>query len=669
MNNQLDPQVLNLTKAIRQVESQGNFQAVGKSGEYGAYQFTEPTWKALSSKYLGSSVPLQSATPEQQNEVAYKHIADLKASGKNVAQIAAIWNHGTDKGWENAVGTNDYGVAYDVPAYVNKVATTYHALKSATPPSVIPDANASTGPNISTPNQGPSVSGFIGNVFKSAGGVVGGLASAVMHPVKTVENVAGMAAGGIEKAFGAEPNEDTQKFDALVGYMKERYGGDSLGEVMKHIANTAYTDPVGVALDLSTIVDGIGAAVGAVGKTAKVAELSKAAEAIRGASEIINPIAGGARATGVAANKVGQVAKFAASQMIGLNKAEDVSNVINNYQKFSKAGMEAMSRENLADDVFNAGQQLESAMQHGGAAYGGVVSANAGREVVMPENWIKDVLGKGTSVSEDGSKAIPFKLNIVDDPATGGMKVVADTKSFTRNPSDIAAIQNFVNNWGGKSTMSAEEFLNMRQDLSQLSKFGKDVGRNDAAELVAKALRADANKTMRPQIKGLQERDELQAPLINQWNQFKKDFLKPNESGQGYVFKDGAVNKIANSIGKGKSELLNRLERIAPGITQRLQLMKTVESIESAYGLKVGTYAKSIVGGASLLSGNVPGIIAAIVSHPDIAIPLLRGLGWSKAKVAPILEFLRTYINSKSLRYPTEVNKIVNNNDIIKSNK
>ena len=88
---------------------------------------------------------------------------------------------------------------------------------------------------------------------------------------------------------------------------------------------------------------------------------------------MINPIAGTAKGAAYAGNKAGQVAKFATSQMIGLNKAEDVSNVINNYSKFSKAGMEAMSREGLADDVFKAGEELNASRIEGGKAYQSVI--------------------------------------------------------------------------------------------------------------------------------------------------------------------------------------------------------------------------------------------------------------------------------------------------------
>lgn len=130
-DTQLDNDAVNLSKAIRQTESGGNFQAKGKSGEYGAYQFTSPTWDSYSKKY-GVNVPLEQATPSQQNEVAYKQIKEWKDNGYNVGQIASMWNSGKPDAYKDTdyKGKNKYGVSYDVPAYAKSVATAYQTIKS-----------------------------------------------------------------------------------------------------------------------------------------------------------------------------------------------------------------------------------------------------------------------------------------------------------------------------------------------------------------------------------------------------------------------------------------------------------------------------------------------------------------------------------------------------------
>ena len=142
-NNPLDQDAVNLAKSIRKIESNDNFQARGQTGEYGAYQFMPDTWKQWSGKYLGRDVPLERATKEEQNEVAYKKIKEMKDKGYNVGQIASSWNAG--EGRKDAYltgfkGVNDKGVSYDTGAYAKKVAEYYQQIKGGTP-----QAQASTG--------------------------------------------------------------------------------------------------------------------------------------------------------------------------------------------------------------------------------------------------------------------------------------------------------------------------------------------------------------------------------------------------------------------------------------------------------------------------------------------------------------------------------------------
>ena len=132
MNPQtLDQDVVNLTKAIRQVESGGDINASGASGEKSLYQFTPDTWKAYSSE-AGVNIPLEQATREQQNQVAYTKIKQWKDQGYNVGQVASMWNAGQGKPnayAEGHTGTNQHGVQYDTPGYAQKVAEAYQGIK------------------------------------------------------------------------------------------------------------------------------------------------------------------------------------------------------------------------------------------------------------------------------------------------------------------------------------------------------------------------------------------------------------------------------------------------------------------------------------------------------------------------------------------------------------
>lgn len=197
---QLDPDAVNLAKAIRQTESGGNFTAQGKSGEYGGYQFTEPTWNAWSKKY-GVNVPLQQATPEQQNEVAYKQIKEWKDAGNNVGNIASLWNSGKPDAYldTNYKGTNSHGVAYDVPAYAKSVATAYQSLKAGNSVGVDQNNPSSVGTAYKPPQPG-----FFQQASQDVAGGLGGAADALsnaaqgkINPLSGVLQGVGALAGGV----------------------------------------------------------------------------------------------------------------------------------------------------------------------------------------------------------------------------------------------------------------------------------------------------------------------------------------------------------------------------------------------------------------------------------------------------------------------------------------
>lgn len=109
-------QASKIAMAIKKVESGGNYDAKGGSGESGAYQFMPSTWKGWAKQYLGNAnAPM---TKENQDKVAIAKINDLLKKGYNEEQIALIWNGGEAKVKK---GVNKYGVKYDSGAYAKKV--------------------------------------------------------------------------------------------------------------------------------------------------------------------------------------------------------------------------------------------------------------------------------------------------------------------------------------------------------------------------------------------------------------------------------------------------------------------------------------------------------------------------------------------------------------------
>jgi hypothetical protein len=217
------------------VESGGNFEAKGKSGEYGAYQFEPATWDSESQSVLGSKVPLDQATPEQQTQVAYTKIKQLKDQGMNVGQIASVWNAGNPDAYKNNnVGTNAEGVAYDTPAYAQKVAQTYQTIKNGG--QVTPEVSGT--PNVpddtsSMPTWEKILFG-VGGAALGAGAIALGQPEALPEAAALGEEAAGGtsgAAGILSKVGGAIKNAVTSK----VGNLAEGVGLGSIPGIIGDI--------------------------------------------------------------------------------------------------------------------------------------------------------------------------------------------------------------------------------------------------------------------------------------------------------------------------------------------------------------------------------------------------------------------------------------------------
>jgi hypothetical protein len=211
---QLDPDAVNLAKAIRQTESGGNFQAKGKSGEYGAYQFTEPTWNNYA-KEAGVNKSLSEATPEEQNQVAYTRIKKWKDSGHNIGEIASMWNAGQGKPnayIEGNKGINEHGVSYDTATYARNVATQYQQMKqqgSSQSPTYNPKPFSqptgggspftinTSGATDTTKAPDSSLGGQLGGRVNDASTAISDTISGKINPVSGVLQTAGAIAGGI----------------------------------------------------------------------------------------------------------------------------------------------------------------------------------------------------------------------------------------------------------------------------------------------------------------------------------------------------------------------------------------------------------------------------------------------------------------------------------------
>ena len=154
---------------------------------------------------------------------------------------------------------------------------------------------------LSTPQpQQKSVGGFLSNLAKSGVNTVKDVGSAAINVVNpnmeknTIANLARLGIGAGELLIPGE--QGAEKYARSVGdFYNQRYGisdivkGD-FGSAGSKIGETLYNDPVGAALDVSTIATGVGGAAKAAGSASKIGTLTKAGEIASRVGEITDPL-------------------------------------------------------------------------------------------------------------------------------------------------------------------------------------------------------------------------------------------------------------------------------------------------------------------------------------------------------------------------------------------
>jgi len=176
---QLDPKVVKVMRAIRSVESGGDYNAVGDNGQSkGAYQFNGDNWKNWAGEYLGNKdAPM---TPENQNKLMYARIEKQKNEGLSPEEIAALHN-GAHKDpttgkytYNNPVYGEKFRAALAKEAtpqqqgnFVNPGTPTPQGNNFVQPPAVQPAASQ---PTTDTQQQPENKPGLLSQVASGVGG-------------------------------------------------------------------------------------------------------------------------------------------------------------------------------------------------------------------------------------------------------------------------------------------------------------------------------------------------------------------------------------------------------------------------------------------------------------------------------------------------------------------
>lgn len=490
----------------------------------------------------------------------------------------------------------------------------------------------------STENQGFGIGEAmktVGNIPKSAFNFVKSSID-LMNPISTFGKVKqavgefkGLAgeAGGYGKAFGALGRELPQAtYEGLVpeaprGLIKG-VGGLITGNALKEKegfeqAQRAITaDPVGQIGIPLLIGRGIAGKMGYGGQYDTA--ISKTAQVI---TKPVGAVLEGAK------NLIGGSAKFATGQATGL-QPETISQITKNPENFTKEAQGMIDRSSLGREVQSVLGKKKAILSETGEAYAPIREGDS--TVKVSSNWLDSTIKDLTNLDIKKGKI-----------KTSGSAVL-------REASDVRAMQHIYDLWKPifkKGEMTADEFLNFRTDLANLSKFERQIGKSQPIESMAKLARGRFNESYRPQLEGLEALDKEFSAQTGELSRLSKGFIDKNGN-----LTDAAINRIANATGKGKDILLNRLEETVPGITQKIKVLKAVEDIQNASGIKVGTYGRTAgtIGGGALgyafggpIGAGIGAIVESILTSPNLAVPILRKYGLIKNSAA-----IQTVVNA-----------------------
>lgn len=366
-----------------------------------------------------------------------------------------------------------------------------------------------------------------------------------------------------------------------------------------------------------------------------------------GISKIASPVTVPAEAAGnYAKNVAGGVTKFVGSQLTGLSP-KTIEQVVQNPQEFSHQAQSTIARPALAQDIATAISERQSALSDTGAQYSGIRTAT--EPIQVPPDYLDNLIKERTG------------LNVVDG------KLQTSGSASIRLPSDVSALQNKIYNvWQpefAKGYLTPDQFLNFRNDLSKMVYNDSGIGKSTDLANLSSTMRGQVNADLRSQVAGLNELDSKFAPQITELKQLSQGLVDK----QGNLT-DAAINKIANATGKGKDPLLTRLEELSPGITDKIKILKAVEDIQNSRENKPGTYTRAAVGLGGIATGNPFLVVSAILSLPEIAVPLMRGLGYSSELISSTLKTLGiskvpNIVNNSLNLLPKEPGAIPNSTD------
>ena len=403
----------------------------------------------------------------------------------------------------------------------------------------------------------------IKNIPGSIGNLIGGIGSAVAHPINTINTITDIGRGALAQIPGVEqtaemagfkPEEiqaDKQKFQSMTDYFSNRYGG------VENIKRTIAEDPAGFALDLSMFLDAGASAAGKIGEVSKIGAISKAGEVAGKIGEVVDPLA----TTVKVASKVGGFVKKGTGWMgsklgglltgVGTQSVKDFSKIMSEGTKEERAVTTGMMRS--ADAFKSTYNSIVEAAQNFKAERGANFKASLSKLDNITSFDVTPLIDKMKNLVEDYTKK-PFNGKTADF-SLSGVKAA-----------DVPDLQKAVNLVNGRLKMPKGRTLDgldsLKQDLYNLTG-----GLSDKAKSFVMSLYGETKNILTENVKGYAEMEADYAQKSADLQELVSEFSGSNikkSLGMGGVgkFTSGIkrVMSIARDNDSFRRDLLSKLK-------------------------------------------------------------------------------------------------------------
>ena len=429
-------------------------------------------------------------------------------------------------------------------------------------------------------------------------------------PMETLQTLGDVAFGGVRKATGL-PLGDEEKFEAVTGHFKEKYG--SREGLNKAIAE----DPASVLLDASVLMTGGGSLA------AKVPQIAKAGEAVAAAGRAVDPLQVVGKAASGAAKGLDRAVTTVAEEALGASTG---------------AGPGAIRQALQADQSFvkamRGGSSGEEVLGVAKDALGEIKQANAD----LYRGRLAEIAGDTRNID---TRPIKGKLQKLLD--SRNVKVGADGGlDFSRSTigkngiADVEEITQLVSEWGtkqGDNTAIGLDILKRRlDDFYSESKASRSLVadlRNTVKNEIVKSV---------PEYKQMVGDYESMAKFTNE--------VERSLSLNNKAMMDTAIRKLMSSpreTFKFRNQLLKQMDDMTSG-----ELSNQIAGVSMQEALPKGPlgklYAGGVVaGGAGSMSPPILMGMAATAS-PRVMGELLSKLGYTRKQAGKFMSAAKSSV-------------------------